>query len=224
VLVGVLALQGDVAEHRAALAELDVTSRPVRRPEDMSGLDGIVLPGGESTTISMLLESSGLAEPLGKELAAGLPAFGTCAGMVLLASAISDGRPNQRCYGAIDLVVRRNGYGGQLDSFECDLEVASLGEAPLHGVFIRAPVVESVGSEVEVLAEVASKAGVAPSGTRGDGRGAFAPGTGADGSTTPAICRQGSVLAAACHPELTTDRRLHELFVSMIEKSVRTND
>jgi 5'-phosphate synthase pdxT subunit len=224
VLVGVLALQGDVAEHRAALAELDVGSRPVRRPEDLSGIDGIVLPGGESTTISMLLESSGLAEPLGKELVAGLPAFGTCAGMILLASAISDGRPNQRCYGAIDLVVRRNGYGGQLDSFECDLEVASLGEAPLHAVFIRAPVVESVGAEVDVLAEVASPEALAPSGARADGRGAVAPGKEADGSSTPVICRQGSVLAAACHPELTSDRRLHGLFVSMIGKSVRSND
>jgi 5'-phosphate synthase pdxT subunit len=193
VLIGVLALQGDVAEHSAALAELNVGSLPVRRPEELPGIDGIVLPGGESTTVSMLLESSGLAEPLGKELASGLPAFGTCAGMILLSRAISDGRSDQRCYGAIDIVVRRNGYGGQLESFECDLQAVSLGASPVHAIFIRAPVVEQVGPEVEVLATIQS---------------------------TPVICRQGSVLVAAFHPELTDDRRLHELFVSMIDGSV----
>jgi 5'-phosphate synthase pdxT subunit len=224
VLVGVLALQGDVTEHRAALTELGVETRRVRRPEDLPGIEGIVLPGGESTTISMLLESSGLAKPLGKELTAGLPAFGTCAGMILLATGISDGRPNQRCYGAIDLVVRRNGYGAQLDSFECDLKVASLGEAPLHAIFIRAPVVESVGAEVDVLAEVASPEALVPSGERAGGRGAVASREGADGSSTPVICRQGSVLVAACHPELTGDRRLHRLFVSMIDESFRTSE
>lgn len=211
-LVGVLALQGDVAEHRAALAELGVGTRPVRRPEDLSGIDGIVLPGGESTTISMLLESSGLADPIAKELAAGLPALGTCAGMILLARAISDGRPDQRCYGAIDIVVRRNGYGRQLDSFECRIEVPALGEGGLHAVFIRAPVVESVDSGVEVLAQVAS-----PS-HRADRWGDEATQPGAVGSSTPAICRQGAVLVTAFHPELTSDRRLHELFVSMIKE------
>lgn len=223
-LVGVLALQGDVTEHRAALAELDVQSRPVRRPEDLSGIDGIVLPGGESTTMSMLLDSSGLAEPIGKELAAGLPAFGTCAGMILLAGAVSDGRPDQRCYGAIDIVVRRNGYGGQLESFECDLRVASLGDAPVRAVFIRAPVVESVGVEVDVLAEIVSSKGLVPPDHEVDGRGAVAAGEGADGRSTPVICRQGPVLVAAFHPELTADRRLHELFVSMIDESFRVHD
>lgn len=192
-LVGVLALQGDVADHSNALAELNVGTRLVRTAEDLSGIDGIVLPGGESTTMSMLLESSGLAEPLGKELASGLPAFGTCAGMILLSRAISDGRANQRCYGAIDITVRRNGYGGQLESFECALQVGALGEEPVHAVFIRAPVVEQTGLEVEVLARIES---------------------------TPVICRQRSVLVTAFHPELSEDRRVHELFVAMVDASV----
>jgi 5'-phosphate synthase pdxT subunit len=196
VLVGVLALQGDVADHSIALAELNVGTRLVRIPEDLSGIDGIVLPGGESSTMSMLLESSGLAEPLGKELASGLPAFGTCAGMILLSRAISDGRANQRCYGAIDIAVRRNGYGGQLESFECALRVGALGEEPVHAIFIRAPVVEQTGLEVEVLARIES---------------------------TPVICRQRSVLVTAFHPELSEDRRVHELFVSMIDAHVLQN-
>lgn len=205
-LVGVLALQGDLEQHRAALADLGVESRPVRRADDLAGLDGIVLPGGESTTMSMLLESSGLADPMGKELAAGLPAFGTCAGMILLASAISDGRPDQRCYGALDIVVRRNGYGRQLDSFEVDLALPILGGAPFHAVFIRAPVVDSTGEGVEVLAEIEAPSTL----PRLDG---------ADGSSTAVVLRKGPVLAAAFHPELTPDRRLHALFVSMIETS-----
>jgi len=187
--VGILSLQGDVAEHRAALSDLGATPRPVRRPEDLAGLAGIVVPGGESTTISMLLESSGLADPLGKELDAGLPAFGTCAGMILLATAVADGRPDQRCYGAIDIAVRRNAFGRQLESFECELDVDGLEGGELHAVFIRAPVVDRVGPDVEVLA-------------RWDG--------------SPVLCRQGPVLAASFHPELTSDRRLHGLFVSMI--------
>ncbi len=204
-LVGVLALQGDVTEHRAALAELGVESRPVRRPEDLSGLDGVVLPGGESTTVSLLLGSSGLAEPLGKELERGLPAFGTCAGMILLASSVSDGRPDQRCYGAVDLAVRRNGYGRQLASFECDLEVPALGSEPVHAVFIRAPLVEGAGDGVEVLATVPAAAS--------------SPGQTSD--PTPVLCRQGPVLVSAFHPELTDDRRLHRYFVSTIEERGR---
>jgi len=206
VLVGVLALQGDIEEHRAALGDLGVESRPVRRADDLAGLDGIVLPGGESTTMSMLLESSGIADRLGKELASGLPAFGTCAGMILLASAISDGRPDQRCYGTIDIVVRRNGYGRQLDSFEGDVRVSALGAEAFHGVFIRAPVVESAGRDVEVLGEIEAPSSMA----RLDG---------ADGTSTPVVLRQGRVLVSAFHPELTPDRRLHSFFVSMIEVS-----
>ena len=199
--IGVLALQGDVAEHVAALADLGVEPRLVRAPEDLAGLQGIVLPGGESTTISMLLESSGLAEPLGKELDAGLPAFGTCAGMIVLGSAVLDGRADQRCYAAIDVSVRRNGFGRQLDSFECDLAVPAVGDEPVHAVFIRAPLVEAVGAGVEVLAEVERTA------------------AGDLGATisAPVLCRQGRVLVAAFHPELTGDRRLHRLFVSMVD-------
>lgn len=195
-LIGVLALQGDVAEHGAALADLGVWARPVRRREDLAGIDGIVLPGGESTTMSILLETSGLDEPLGKEIAAGLPAFGTCAGMILLASSLTDGRPDQRCYGAIDLDVRRNGFGRQLDSFESDLSVPGLGGGPLPAVFIRAPLVERVGRDVEVLAELERR--------------------GAGAGSVPVLCRQGSVLVAAFHPELTADRRLHAYFVSLV--------
>lgn len=202
--VGVLALQGDVAEHRRALTDLGVDGRPVRRPADLPALDGIILPGGESTTMSMLLASSGLLEPLGKEIAAGLPVFGTCAGLILLGTSVTGGRADQVSYGAIDLAVRRNGYGRQLASFECDLDVPSLGPAPLHAVFIRAPLVESTGEDVEVLAVVE-------------------PADSLTGTSvaTPVLCRQGPVLVAAFHPELTGDRRVHRLFVTMIEERGR---
>jgi len=200
--VGILAVQGDVAEHSVALSGIGVTPRPVRRREDLAGLDGIVLPGGESTTMSMLLESSGLADPLAKEIAAGLPVLGTCAGMILLATTAHDGRADQRYYGAIDITVRRNGFGRQVESFECDLDVPVLGEEPLHAVFIRAPVVESTGAGVEVLATLVPEPDDDP---------------GAGAKPRPVLCRQGAVLVSAFHPELTTDRRLHQLFASMIE-------
>jgi pyridoxal 5'-phosphate synthase pdxT subunit len=204
VKIGVLALQGDVAEHRRALADLGVEGRPVRRPPDLEGLDGLILPGGESTTMSMLLDSSGLLEPLGKEITAGLPVFGTCAGMILLGRSVSGGRPDQICLDGIDLRVRRNGYGRQLASFECDLDVAAVGSEPFHAVFIRAPLVESTGADVEVLAVTEAPAGLTET-----------PGT------TPVLCRQGPVLVAAFHPELTADRRVHGLFVHMIEEKGR---
>jgi 5'-phosphate synthase pdxT subunit len=212
VIVGVLALQGDVAEHRRALADLGVGSRAVRRPADVPGLDGIVLPGGESTTMSMLLASSELLEPLGKEIAAGLPVFGTCAGMILLGTSVTGGRDDQICYGAIDIGVRRNGYGRQLASFECDLDVPAIGGAPLHAVFIRAPMVEATGAAVEVLAALAPSPGTPAE-----------PGGGLTdvAAATPVLCRQGPVLVAAFHPELTADRRVHRLFVTMIEERGR---
>jgi len=200
--LGILAVQGDVAEHGAALSDIGVTPHLVRRPEDLTGLDGIVLPGGESTTMSMLLESSGLVDPLAKEIGAGLPVLGTCAGMILLASTVSDGRPDQRCFGAIDIAVRRNGFGRQLESFECDLAVPALGDEPVHAVFIRAPLVESVGAGVEVLASLAPDMHDGPT---------------ASASPRPVLCRQGPVLVSAFHPELTQDRRLHQLFASMVE-------
>ena len=208
--VGILALQGDVAEHSAALKEIGVASRPVRRPEDLVGLDGVIIPGGESTTISMLLQSSGLADPLGKELDAGLPALGTCAGMILLATDAVDGRADQRCYGSIDITVRRNGFGRQLESFECALDVPALADGPLPAVFIRAPMVETTGPDVEVLASLVQPTpdgGVDHASPFGVGR------------AVPVLCRQDGVLVAAFHPELTPDRRVHELFVAMIQQS-----
>ena len=185
--VGVLALQGDVAEHVAALLAVGAHPVEVRTPEDLAGLDALVLPGGESTTMSRLLESSGLFGTVADCLAGGMPAFGTCAGMILLAGEVVDGRPDQRSFGAIDLVVRRNGYGRQVDSFERALPVPTLAGGAVDAVFIRAPVVERAGPQVEVLADL-------------------------DGS--PVLCRQGPVMVAAFHPEVTGDVRLHQLFVA----------
>jgi 5'-phosphate synthase pdxT subunit len=205
VTIGVLALQGDVREHAAALADLGELARLVRRPSDLDGLAGIVLPGGESTTLSLLLESSGLFDPLAAALGSGLPVLGTCAGMILLASDVLDGRPDQRRFNVIELTVRRNGYGRQRASFECDLDIDLDGVAgePFHAVFIRAPVVEAYGPDVEVLAALP----VVPDGP--------------SDAPSPVICRQGSVLVAAFHPELTEDRRLHRLFVDMSKEERR---
>ena len=186
--VDAVVLRG-VVEHERVRGELGVAHRKVRLPEHLDGLSAIILPGGESTTMSMLLESSGLADPLAARLADGMPAFGTCAGMILLGREVLDGRPDQRCFGAVDVTVRRNAFGRQVDSFEADLPVEGLAGGPVHAVFIRAPVVEAVGPAVEVLATV-------------DGR--------------PVLCRQGPVLVAAFHPELGDDPRLHELFLSEV--------
>jgi 5'-phosphate synthase pdxT subunit len=194
--VGVLALQGDFAEHSRALAEVGADPRRVKRPDELNGIAAIVLPGGESTTLGMLLDSSELRDPLGKLISDGLPVFATCAGMILLASHIEDGRPDQRTFGALDIDVRRNGYGRQLESFETELDVEGLSE-PLPAVFIRAPVVVRTGRDVEVLARVAER------------------------DAAPALVRQGPVLAAAFHPELTDDRRLHRMFVDMIKEKGR---
>lgn len=185
-MIGVLGLQGAVEEHRAAFGDLGVATVNVRRPAELDDVDALVIPGGESTTMSMLLERGGLFEPVAARLAAGMPALGTCAGMILLASDVLDGRPDQRWFGSIDLTVLRNGYGRQVDSFEADLEVRDLGGAPFRAVFIRAPVVDDAGPDVEVLASV-------------DGH--------------PVLCRQGVVMASAFHPELTDDRRIHRLFL-----------
>ena len=186
--VGVLALQGAFARHADAVGGLGAEPLLVRTPAQLDGVDALVLPGGESTTMSMLLESSGLADPLAERVAAGVPVLGTCAGMILLAAEVLDGRADQRSLGAVDLVVRRNGYGRQVDSFEADLPVTGLDE-PFHAVFIRAPVVEAVGDGVEVLAAV-------------EGR--------------PVLCRQGPVTVAAFHPELGDDLRIHEQFLKEI--------
>jgi pyridoxal 5'-phosphate synthase pdxT subunit len=200
--VGVLALQGASARHAEALEALGATAVEIRAPEHLSGIDALVLPGGESTTISRLLVTSGLFDPLAERLAAGLPALGTCAGMVLLATEVLDGRPDQRSFGTIDVAVRRNAFGRQVDSFESDLDVAGLSGGPFPAVFIRAPAVERVGEGVEVLATVATVAG------RG--------GEGGDGSPRPVLCRQGPVVVAAFHPELAGDLRLHSLFLAQV--------
>ena len=191
ITVGVLALQGDVRNHVQLLSATGVRAVGVRTPAELEGVDALVLPGGESTAISLLLETSGLLHPLRSRLEKGMPAFGTCAGMILLARRVLDGRPDQHRLHAIDLSVRRNAFGRQVDSFETDLEVRGLAGPPLHAVFIRAPVVEEAGPGVEVLATVA----------------------GSDGEQHPVLCREGPVLAAAFHPELAGDARLHEMFL-----------
>ena len=183
--VGVLALQGAFARHVQVLAGLGAAAVEVRVPGDLASVDALVLPGGESTTMSMLLDSSGLRSPVAERLAAGLPVLGTCAGMILLAARVADGRSDQRSFGAIDLDVRRNGYGRQVDSFEADLDVSGLND-PFHGVFIRAPVVDRVGDRVEVLATVDDR---------------------------PVLCRQGRVVVAAFHPEMSGDDRIHGRFL-----------
>jgi 5'-phosphate synthase pdxT subunit len=186
VKVGVLALQGAFARHAACLEAAGADAVPVRTPAHLASVDALVLPGGESTTMSMLLESSELLEPVAERLADGLPALGTCAGMILLGAEVLDGRTDQRCFGAIDIAVRRNAFGRQVDSFEADLVLADDPDRPFHAVFIRAPVVERAGHAVEVLADV-------------DGR--------------PVLCRQGPITVAAFHPELSDDLRIHARFL-----------
>jgi 5'-phosphate synthase pdxT subunit len=188
VKVGVLALQGAFARHIRAVERLGAAGREVRVPEQLDDVDALILPGGESTTMSKLLESQGLFDVVAERVAAGMPVFGTCAGMILLAGEVLDGRPDQRSFGAIDLVARRNAYGRQVDSFETDLDVEGL-DGPFHAVFIRAPGVESVGAGVQVLARV---------------------------DDAPVLCASGSVMVASFHPELTDDLRLHELFLKSL--------
>ena len=199
--VGVLALQGDFREHLSLLASLGVAAVPVRLPSQLEQVSALVFPGGESTTISLLLESSGLLGPLRERLRLGMPALGTCAGMILLAQEVLDGRPDQHCLGAIDISVRRNAFGRQRESFEADLLVDGL-SAPLHAVFIRAPVVERVGDGVEVLASV----------------------TLPDGAEKPVVCRQGNVLVCSFHPELAGDPRLHEAFLGLVPPTQGTKE
>jgi len=191
-LIGVLALQGAFAAHEAALALCAAETRQVRVPADLDGLDGLVMPGGESTTMSRLLLTSGLFDPLAERIADGLAVFGTCAGMILLATDVLDGRPDQRSFGAIDIAVRRNGYGRQVDSFEADIEIEARNGAPswpFHAVFIRAPKVESVGEGVDVIA---SHDGV------------------------PVLAKSGRIFVASFHPELTPNHGLHALFLQEV--------
>jgi pyridoxal 5'-phosphate synthase pdxT subunit len=200
--VGVLALQGDFREHVELLEQLGAEAFEVRSPAELERAQALVLPGGESTTMSLLLESSGLLGPIGERLAGGMPAFGTCAGMILLATEVLDGRADQHHFGVIDISVRRNAFGRQRDSFEADLDIEGLG-GPLHAVFVRAPVVERAGPDVEVLASVAMDT----------------PLSGGSPAHKPVVCRQGSVLVTSFHPELTPDPRLHQLFLRSLRIS-----
>ena len=187
--IGVLALQGDVREHLAALAAADAAAVPVRRPEELAAVHGLVIPGGESTTISKLADLFGLAEPLRAAVRDGLPVYGTCAGLIMVADKILDPRSGQETFGGIDMIVRRNAFGRQNESFEAFVDVRGVAGGPVEGVFIRAPWVESVGAGAEVLAEY-------------------------DGHIV--AVRQGRVMATSFHPELTGDHRVHELFVHAV--------
>ncbi len=196
-VVGVLALQGDVREHLRALQEAGADARPVRRPSELEGIDGLVIPGGESTTISKLAVEFDIFEPVHRFVAGGGPTYGSCAGMIMLASEILDGRPDQQAFGGIDMTVRRNAFGRQVDSFEVPVEIDGVEGGPFHAVFIRAPWVERVGDGVEVLGKVT------------EGRAAV----------RIVAVRQGNLLATAFHPELTGDSRVHRLFVAMAAKA-----
>jgi pyridoxal 5'-phosphate synthase pdxT subunit len=191
--IGVLALQGDVAEHLRALRAAGARASPVRRPQELDAVDGLVIPGGESTTIWKLAEIFELAQPLRKRVDDGMPVFGSCAGMIMLAARLGGAASGQETLGAIDMTVRRNAFGRQVDSFESDLEVTGIGGPPFRAVFIRAPWVEQTGAEVEVLATEPVAGRIV-------------------------AVRQGAALATAFHPELTPDGRIHELFVDMVRE------
>ena len=188
-VVGVLALQGDVREHVAALTAAGAAVRTVRRPDELDTVDGLVIPGGESTTMSKLAVLFGMLEPLRERVRAGMPVYGTCAGMIMLAEKILDPRSGQETIGGIDMIVRRNAFGRQNESFEAAVEIAEIDGGPVEGVFIRAPWVESVGAEVQVLAEHQGHV---------------------------VAVRQGNALATSFHPELTGDHRLHRFFTDMV--------
>ncbi|HOB57118.1 MAG: pyridoxal 5'-phosphate synthase glutaminase subunit PdxT [Microbacteriaceae bacterium] len=188
--VGVLALQGDFREHLAVLNDLGADAVPVKRPEELASVAGLVIPGGESSVMDKLSRMFGLAEPLRAAVASGLPVYGTCAGLIMLSNTVLDSISGQESIGGLDIVVRRNAFGSQLDSFETDLDIPVLGETPMHAVFIRAPVVESVALGVTVLAAL------------GDGR--------------VVAVEQGSLLGTSFHPEMTGDTRFHEYFLDKV--------
>ena len=195
--IGVLALQGDVREHSRMLEELGARVRRVRSAIDLEGLDGLVLPGGESTTIAQLAERWGVLDPLRNVVRSGMPAFGTCAGLILLADEIADAKVGQKSIGGLHVTARRNAFGRQVDSFEQDLVIPAIGARPCRAVFIRAPAVEGVGPEVEVLAHI----------EEGPAAGRIV------------AVRQGSILATSFHPELTSDTRVHALFLDMVAQA-----
>ncbi len=188
-IVGVLAMQGAFAEHSVAITRLGATSIEVRQPKHLDGVDSLIIPGGESTTMSKLLVSTGLFDPIAARIEHGMPTFGTCAGMILLATEVLDGRADQRSFGAIDISVQRNGYGRQVDSFETDLDVIGIDGPPVHATFIRAPKIASVGTSVTVLATH-------------------------DNVAVLVTAAYGQLMAASFHPELTPELRIHQLFLS----------
>jgi pyridoxal 5'-phosphate synthase pdxT subunit len=192
--VGVLALQGDVREHLNMLASVGVATKKVRNPNDLVGLDGLIIPGGESTTISMLAQRAGLVQPIRDFIKSGKAVYGSCAGMIMLADRILDGRTDQEVFGGIDITVKRNAFGRQVDSFEGLLNIESLAIENFNAVFIRAPWVEKVAADVEVLAKV----------------------VGESGEERVVMVRQGKLLATSFHPELTGDNRIHKFFVSLL--------
>jgi 5'-phosphate synthase pdxT subunit len=197
--IGVLALQGDVVDHMRALEAAGARAVPVRRASELDSVEGLVIPGGESTTMSKLLQIFDLFDPVKKRLDAGLPVFGSCAGMIMLADEVLDGRPDQRSFGSIPMTVRRNAFGRQVDSFETEIAIDGIAGDPFRAVFIRAPWVERVGEGVQVLARVDSGGG---SGPEQDGR--------------IVAVRAGACLATSFHPEVTPDARVHEYFVDMV--------
>jgi pyridoxal 5'-phosphate synthase pdxT subunit len=201
--VGVLALQGDVREHLRALSAAGATASTVRRPAELAAVDSLVIPGGESTTMYKLAVAFDLFSPLRDRLAGGMPAYGSCAGMIMLADRLVDGIDGQLTLGGLDMTVRRNAFGRQVDSFEADVALSGVEGAPFHAVFIRAPWVDEVGAGVSVVGRV------------GSGAGGAAPGGGAAAGRIVAV-RQGVLLATAFHPELTGDHRVHTLFVEIV--------
>lgn len=199
--VGVLALQGDVREHLRVLTACGVDATTVRRPAELEAVDGLVLPGGESTTIVRLARSFGLLDPLRSRIKDGLPVYGSCAGMILLADRVDDGgSPLEETFGGIDMAVRRNAFGRQVDSFEQEIDLVGLAGGPVHAVFIRAPWVQDIGPQVSVLGRVS---GAAPDGAAG----------------RIVAVRQGNLLATSFHPELTGDGRIHAYFCDMVRNT-----
>ncbi len=198
--IGVLALQGDVREHVRAIADCGAEAIPVRRVEELDAVDGLVIPGGESTTMSNLAVAFGLLDPIRKRIDGGMPVYGSCAGMIMLAGTVLDGRPDQQSFGGIDMTVRRNAFGRQVESFEGPVDISDLAGGPFDAVFIRAPWVEQVGEDVRVMGRV----------TAGPAAGRIV------------AVRQGNLLATAFHPELTGDLRVHRYFVEMVRKAVDT--
>ena len=198
-VIGVLAIQGDVREHAHCLSELGTQVRLVKSVEQLSGLAGLVIPGGESTTMSILAVKNNLIEPL-RELSSHIPMYGSCAGLIMLADTITEGRSDQQTIGGLHITAKRNAFGRQVDSFEIDLKIPAIGEPDFHAIFIRAPLVESASDSVEVLATIPSEMSLT-------------------GSEQIVAVRQGNLMATSFHPEITSDLRIHKYFVEMVRSA-----